>query len=120
MAGLNLGGMVETRGRDDLRQCFHRIAVKMVNALRFVRHHQGPLTLLVLSRDSDRAAIRMAGSGLDTAHREHEAPRRVAPVSAHGHGASSERVNVSELALRVSRLEAEVAELKEQLKTSRE
>ncbi len=35
-------------------------------------------------------------------------------------GGASERVNVSELALRVSRLEAEVAELKEQLKTSRE
>jgi len=33
---------------------------------------------------------------------------------------TSERVSVSELAQRVSRLEAEVAELKEQLKTSRE
>jgi uncharacterized protein YceH (UPF0502 family) len=33
---------------------------------------------------------------------------------------TSERVSVSELAQRISRLEAEVAELKEQLKTSRE
>ena len=89
MTRLDLGGVCKTGRGDDFRKCFHGIAMKMVDALGLLRHHQCPLALRILCRYPDRAAIGVTALGLDAADREHEAARGVAPVSAHCHGADN-------------------------------
>ena len=57
------------------------------DAIGLQRHHQSAAAHRVLRGDAGRTAIGVAAQRLDTAQREHEAARRIAPVGAERHGA---------------------------------
>ena len=72
MDGLELIRVVQPGGGHDLRKRIEGIPVKVVDSLGLVGNHERLLSLLVLRGDSDRAGVRMASLGLDTADCEHE------------------------------------------------
>src|SRR5260221_561591 len=79
--------MIEPGRRHDLGERGHGRAMEVKDALGLVADHQRALARPILRRDAGRAAIGMAGLGLDAAEREHEAARRIAPVGAERHHA---------------------------------
>src|SRR3546814_9891455 len=77
---LQILGMRQARGADQLTQGMQRVVMEIAHALGLVRYHQRALPGLVLRRHTGRTTIGVAGPRLHTAKREHEAARRIAPV----------------------------------------
>jgi len=62
-----IAGMVEPGGGRQLRQRLDRRAMKIVNALGFVRHDESAAARRILCRNAGRTAIGVAAERLDAA-----------------------------------------------------
>ena len=85
MLGRKFARVIESGGGCQFNQRLHGRAMKIGNALQFVRDDQRALTRAILSRDAGWAAVGMAALRLDAAQREHEPAGGIAPVGSKRH-----------------------------------
>jgi hypothetical protein len=79
--------MAEAGCRNQFGQRMKCRMVIVVDARGLVRNNQCAVAREILCRHAGRTAVGMAAERLNAAEREHEAPRRIAPVGAERHGA---------------------------------
>ncbi|MNJ48509.1 hypothetical protein D3C77_437040 [compost metagenome] len=86
--------MIKARCRQHLGQGMQGIAVKAVDPVGLVGHHQRALAQWVLGGDAGGALVGVAALRLDAANGKHEATRRVHPVGTDGqHAGDIERTD---------------------------
>ena len=92
--GFQLRRVLQARCRKHFGQGTQGIVVEVQHPLGFVRHHQRTLAQRVLRGHTGRALVGVAALRLNAADGEHEAARRVGPISANGqHAGNVERAD---------------------------
>ncbi len=86
MVGSEIGRVIESSGSDHLGQRQNGRPMKRCDPGCLFRDNERALPDGVLRRNPCWTLVRVAAERLDTAEREHEAARRVAPVSAQSQG----------------------------------